>query len=173
MQKAKKNGAVIISVNPIREAGLLHFSNPQHVKGLLGGDIRLTDHYLQVRLNGDMALLQALTKLILEEEDKNPGTVLDHAFIHDKTHGAEAYLEHIRRLDMDALIAICGIPETQLKTVARVLCNNQKIIACWAMGLTQHKNAVNTIKEVVNLLLLKGSIGKPGAGTCPVRGHSN
>lgn len=173
LKKAKKNGATIISINPIVEAGLLHFNNPQELKGALGIKTKLTDMYLQVKLNGDMALLQALAKLMIEEEDKNPGTVLDHTFIKEKTFGSEAYLAHIRSLDMDQLTALCGIPETQLRTVAKVLCSRQKIIACWAMGLTQHKNAVATIKEIVNVLLLKGSIGKPGAGTCPVRGHSN
>ncbi|NER12869.1 FdhF/YdeP family oxidoreductase [Leptobacterium flavescens] len=173
LKKAKKNGAVIISVNPIMEAGLLNFSNPQEVKGALGIKTKLTDIYLQLKLDGDMALLQALVKLMLEEEDRKPGSVLDNEFINEKTQGVEDYLNHIRKLDLNELIDICGIPLEQLKEVAEILCTRKKIIACWAMGLTQHKNAVNTIKEIVNLLLLKGSIGKPGAGTCPVRGHSN
>jgi molybdopterin-dependent oxidoreductase alpha subunit len=120
-----------------------------------------------------MALLQALVKLLLLEEDKDPGAVFDLDFIKEKTQGFEDYLTHIRTLDLNNLIDECGIPLQTLQSVANILCNNNRIIACWAMGLTQHKNSVNTIKEVVNLLLLKGSIGKPGAGTCPVRGHSN
>ncbi len=173
LQKAKKNGATIISINPIVETGLINFSNPQQLKGVLGVKTKLTDHYLQVNINGDMALLQALTKLLAEAEEQHPGTVFDHRFIQEKTYGFEAYLQHLRSLDLDHLIANCGIPLEQLRTVVDVLCKKKKIIACWAMGLTQHKNSVNTIKEIVNLLLLKGSIGKPGAGTCPVRGHSN
>ncbi len=173
LQKAKENGATIISVNPIIETGLLNFSNPQELKGALGIKAKLTDIYLQVKLNGDMALLQALIKLMLLAEDQNPNTVFDHAFIQNKTHGFDDYLNHIRQLDMDELIDMCGIELHQLQEVADILIKKPNMIACWAMGLTQHKNAVNTIKEVVNLLLLKGSIGKPGAGTCPVRGHSN
>ncbi|NAS30446.1 FdhF/YdeP family oxidoreductase [Flavobacteriaceae bacterium R38] len=173
LQKAKKNGATIISINPILEAGLLNFSNPQKLSGLLGAKTKLSDHYLQVKINGDMALLQAIIKLMLEEEEKKPGSIFDLDFIKEKTHGIDAYLEHIRQLNMDDLIAICGIPLEQIKTVVKILSSRKKIIACWAMGLTQHKNAVDTIKEIVNLLLLKGSVGKAGAGTCPVRGHSN
>ena len=173
LKKAKENGATIISINPIIETGLLNFSNPQEIKGALGIKSKLTDLYLQVKINGDMALLQALVKLLLLEEDKDPGAVFDLDFIKEKTQGFEDYLTHIRTLDLNNLIEECGIPLQTLQSVSNILCNNNRIIACWAMGLTQHKNSVNTIKEVVNLLLLKGSIGKPGAGTCPVRGHSN
>ncbi|TQO36169.1 molybdopterin-dependent oxidoreductase alpha subunit [Arenibacter algicola] len=173
LKKAKENGATIISINPIIETGLLNFSNPQEIKGALGIKSKLTDLYLQVKINGDMALLQALVKLMLLEEDKDPGVVFDLDFIKEKTQGFEDYLMHIRTLDLNNLIEECGIPLQTLQSVANILRNNNRIIACWAMGLTQHKNSVNTIKEVVNLLLLKGSIGKPGAGTCPVRGHSN
>ncbi|MDL5513801.1 FdhF/YdeP family oxidoreductase [Arenibacter sp. M-2] len=173
LKKAKENGATIISINPIIETGLLNFNNPQEIKGALGIKSKLTDLYLQVKINGDMALLQALAKLMLIEEDKHPGAIFNLDFIKEKTQGSEDYLAHLRTLDLDKLIMECGIPLQTLQRVAKILCNKNKIIACWAMGLTQHKNSVNTIKEVVNLLLLKGSIGKPGAGTCPVRGHSN
>lgn len=173
LEKAKKNGTKIISINPLRETGLLNFNNPHKLKGLLGFSTSLSDLYLQVKINGDMALLQALVKILLEAEVKNPDSVLDNNFIADKTLGIEAYLEHIKNIDMQELIQQCGIPLHLLSSVADILIEKNKIIVCWAMGLTQHKNSVNTIKEVVNLLLLKGSIGKPGAGTCPVRGHSN
>ncbi|MCM4169758.1 putative oxidoreductase [Arenibacter antarcticus] len=173
LQKAKKNGASIISVNPLLETGLLNFSNPQQLKGALGISTSLTDLYLQVKINGDMALLQALAKLLLDKEDKGPGSVLDHKFIQEKTEGIENYLTHIRSLEMENLILQCGISIDELEKAAEIIATKRKMIVCWAMGLTQHKNSVNTIKEIVNLLLLKGSIGKPGAGTCPVRGHSN
>jgi len=173
LQKAKENGATIISINPIVETGLLNFSNPQEIKGALGIKAKLTDIYLQVKLNADMALIQAIVHLMLKNEDNAPGAVFDQIFINQKTHGAAEYLEHIRSLDINKLIDICGIELERIQEVADVLSTKHKIIACWAMGLTQHKNAVNTIKEIVNLLLIKGSIGKPGAGTCPVRGHSN
>jgi molybdopterin-dependent oxidoreductase alpha subunit len=173
LQKAKANGAKIISINPLPETGLLGFNNPQTVNGIMGIKSRLTDLFLQVRINGDMALLQAINLLLLQEERKAPGTVFDPEFIREKTEGYETYIRHLESLQFDQLVAACGIPEKELRIAADLLRDRRKIIACWAMGLTQHKNAVDTIKEVVNLLLLKGSIGKPGAGTCPVRGHSN
>ncbi len=173
LQKAKANGAVIISVNPLPETGLMGFNNPQQIKGILGIDPALTDIFLQVKINGDMALLQAIEMLLLEAEGLEPGTVLDHDFITQHTEGFEALQQHLSGLDFQTLVQASGIPEEQVRETASVLKHKKKIIACWAMGLTQHKNAVDTIKEVVNLLLLKGSIGKPGAGTCPVRGHSN
>lgn len=173
LQEAKENGATIISVNPLPETGLIGFSNPQTVKGALGIKARLTDIFLQVKLNGDMALLKAIELLLLEEEEKNPGTVFDKAFIAEKTAGYEQFVTGLKRYKAEELAAAAGISMEQVRQTADVLKKKNKIIACWAMGLTQHKNAVDTIKEVVNLLLLKGSIGKPGAGTCPVRGHSN
>ncbi len=173
LQKAKTNGAVIISINPLPETGLMGFSNPQKLKGLLNIDTALTDIFLQVKINGDMALLKALSLLLLQKEQLNPGTVFDTAFIEKNTEGYDDYVEHLQTQHLDELVKACGIELTQLKETAALLADKKRIIICWAMGLTQHKNAVNTIKEVVNLLLLKGSIGKPGAGTCPVRGHSN
>ena len=173
LQKAKANGAKIISINPLKEAGLLNFSHPQQVSGMLGASTHLTDLYLQVKINGDLALLKAIALLLLEAEDKNPGSVFDQEFIREKTQGAEAYLEDLRHYNLQSLAAECGISEAQIREAAQLLMERKRVIACWAMGLTQHKNAVDTIREIVNLLLLKGSVGKPGAGTCPVRGHSN
>ncbi|MGZ5135773.1 MAG: FdhF/YdeP family oxidoreductase, partial [Flavitalea sp.] len=173
LQKAKANGAMIISINPLPEAGLMGFTNPQTLKGVLGIDTALTDIFLQVKINGDMALLQAIEAMLLKEEDKNPGSVFDLDFIKKNTEGIDPFLNHLRNLDVDELIQSAGLEMSQVLEVVNVLKDKKRIIACWAMGLTQHKNAVDTIKEIVNLLLLKGSIGKPGAGTCPVRGHSN
>ncbi|MFA6059571.1 MAG: FdhF/YdeP family oxidoreductase, partial [Taibaiella sp.] len=173
LQKAKRNGATIISINPLPETGLMGFNNPQQLKGILGMDAALTDLFLQVKLNGDMALLQAIEKLLLEEEEQHPGTVFDHEFIEQHTAGFAGLMQHLKHVDIDECSRISGIHKDQIGEAAAILKDKKKIIACWAMGLTQHKNAVDTIKEVVNLLLLKGSIGKPGAGTCPVRGHSN
>lgn len=173
LQKAKENGCTIISVNPLPETGLVAFSNPQTVKGALGIKARLTDIFLQVKINGDMALLKAIMKLMLEEERKNPGSVFDHEFINEHTLGYDALVENLEQYSLDELSNNSGISLDQIRQTAQAIMHKKKIIACWAMGLTQHKNAVDTIKEVVNLLLVKGSIGKPGAGTCPVRGHSN
>lgn len=173
LQKAKKNGATIISANPLPETGLMGFSNPQTVKGVLDIDTALTDLFLHIKINGDMALLKAIQMLLIEEDEKNPGSVLDLDFISKNTIGIEDFKEHIKAQNLDELVRISGISLDQIKQTVEILKNKSKIIVCWAMGLTHHKNAVDTIKEVVNLLLLKGSIGKPGAGTCPVRGHSN
>jgi molybdopterin-dependent oxidoreductase alpha subunit len=173
LQKAKRNGATIISINPLPETGLMGFNNPQQIKGVLGMDAALTDLFLQVKINGDMALLQAIEKLLLDEEEQYPGTVFDHEFIAQHTSGYDQLKQHLAHVDIDHCSEISGIDKDQIEEAAAILKDKKKIIACWAMGLTQHKNAVDTIKEVVNLLLLKGSIGKSGAGTCPVRGHSN
>jgi molybdopterin-dependent oxidoreductase alpha subunit len=173
LQKAKECGATIISINPLPETGLIAFSDPQSVKGALGIKARLTDIFLQVKLNGDMALIQAIEKLLLEEEKKAPGTVLDHNFIANNTQGFDAWKQNIEAQSLEKLIEQTGLRQWQIDETVAALKDKTKIIACWAMGLTQHKNAVDTIKEVVNLLLIKGSIAKEGAGTCPVRGHSN
>ena len=172
LQKAKAAGAIIISVNPLPETGLMGFNNPQTVKGLLSIDSALTDIFLQVKINGDMPLLQAVELLLLQEEEAS-GAVLDKDFIEKNTLGFDALRAHLLRKNIAQLAREAGVEVAQIIEVAEALKGKSKIIACWAMGLTQHKNAVNTIKEVVNLLLMKGSIGKPGAGTCPVRGHSN
>ncbi len=173
LQKAKANGAIIISANPLPETGLMGFDNPQKLKGILNIDSALTDIFLQVKINGDMALLKALNLLLLQKEKLHPGTVFDLDFIAKDTIGYQEYTDHLLTQDLEILLQAAGIEMAQLQETADVLASRKKIIICWAMGLTQHKNAVNTIKEIVNLLLLKGSIGKPGAGTCPVRGHSN
>ncbi|WP_026628222.1 FdhF/YdeP family oxidoreductase [Dyadobacter alkalitolerans] len=173
LQKAKANGATIISINPLPETGLMGFNNPQTVQGILGANPALTDIFLQVKINGDLALLKAIEILLLKEEERNPGMVFDRNFIANNTAGYNDFIQHLKELDAQELARISGISLGQIQQVADVLAGKSKIIACWAMGLTQHKNAVDTIKEIVNLLLLKGSIGKPGAGTCPVRGHSN
>jgi molybdopterin-dependent oxidoreductase alpha subunit len=173
LQRAKENGCTIISVNPLPETGLISFSNPQTIKGALGIKAMLADIFLQVKLNGDMALLKAITQLLVAEDAKAPGLVFDHEFIKEHTIGYDDLIANIGTYNIAELSEACGISLKQIHQTAEVLKHKKKIIACWAMGLTQHKNAVDTIKEVVNLLLLKGSIGKPGAGTCPVRGHSN
>jgi molybdopterin-dependent oxidoreductase alpha subunit len=173
LQKAKDNGAVIIAINPLPETGLISFNNPQTIKGLLGGNTPIADLFLQVKINGDMALLKAIEKLLISEEEKKPGKILDSVFINNHTNGYKELAEHLGKYSIDELSAVSGISIDQINAAAQVLMHKTKIIACWAMGLTQQVNAVDTIKEIVNLLLLKGSIGKPGAGVCPVRGHSN
>ncbi|MBT9392063.1 FdhF/YdeP family oxidoreductase [Hymenobacter sp. NST-14] len=180
LQKAKQNGARIISVNPLIEAGLNHFKNPQDfmnpfkaLGALMGNGTVITDLYLQVRVDGDMALLRGIMKHLLAAEELNPGQVFDHAFIDKYTEGYEAVVENVRNTSWEDIELLSGISRAQLLEAANMLATKKKIIVCWAMGLTQQRQGVQTIQEVVNLLLLKGAIGKPGAGTCPVRGHSN
>ncbi|MBZ5856753.1 FdhF/YdeP family oxidoreductase [Flavihumibacter profundi] len=173
LQKAKKNGAVIVSINPLPESGLIGFNHPQQLKGLLGLGTTLSDIFLPVKINSDMPLLQAIALLLFEEDEKAPGKVLDPVFIRENTDGFEAYKKHIQKKKLADLAHLAGIHDDAIRELVQLIRYKKKIIACWAMGLTQHKNAVDTIKEIVNILLLKGSIGIKGGGTCPVRGHSN
>ncbi|MBS1522953.1 MAG: FdhF/YdeP family oxidoreductase [Bacteroidetes bacterium] len=173
LEKAKNNGAKIIAINPLHEAGLTAFKDPQKVKGFLGISTKLADLYLQVKINGDIALLKAIEKLLLEAEKETPGKVFDHDFIQKSTVGYNELIQHLEKQDVAQLAQQSGIPIEAIRETAEMLRNKQRIIICWAMGVTQHINGVDTIKEIVNLTLLKGAIGKPGAGLCPVRGHSN
>lgn len=173
LQEAKKNGAVIITINPIAEAGLIGFSHPQKPSDLLGHATRITDIWLQVKINEDVSLLKAINKLLIERDRESGGKVLDHEFIQEHTDGFATFAAELEGCNTDHLIRRSGVQSATVSQVVDVLAEKTRIIACWAMGLTQHLNAVDNIREVVNLLLLKGSIGKPGSGTCPVRGHSN
>ncbi|OAB79874.1 FdhF/YdeP family oxidoreductase [Cochleicola gelatinilyticus] len=173
LKKAQKNGTYIVSVNPLPETGLSEFADPQTVSGMLGIGATISNMHLPVKINGDMPLLQAINKLLIAEDKKNPGAVLDHDFIEKECHGYKEYAKHLSNQNLEDLAKECGIELAQIYELVDRIKHSKKIITCWAMGLTQHKNSVDTIKEIVNLLLLKGSIGKPGAGTCPVRGHSN
>lgn len=172
LQKCKENGGKVVSINPLEEAGLIRFKNPQEIKGVVAKGTVLTDLHLPVKINQDIALLKSIIKKLaaIDETSKN---VFDHEFITKYTEGYDAFLAHLNTYSITELIELCGVPEVKINEAVELLANKNKIIICWAMGLTQHKNGVENIKECVNLLLLKGSIGKPGAGTCPVRGHSN
>ncbi|MGY2007742.1 FdhF/YdeP family oxidoreductase [Nocardia gipuzkoensis] len=169
---AKAEGARIIAVNPLPETGLLAFRDPQTVKGVTTG-VPIADDFLQIRLGGDMALFQALGRLLLEAEDRAPGTVVDRAFVDAHCAGYAEYEKHVRAVDLATVLAATGLSTAELEHTAEVFARSRNIILCWAMGLTQQADAVATIEEATNLLLLRGMIGKPGAGVCPVRGHSN
>lgn len=175
LAKGKKNGAMIIAINPLPEAGLLGFQDPQSIKGMIGGGVKLADLYLPVKINGDMALLKALEILLIDFEKKFPGQVFDQEFIKDKTTGYEAFLKQFEHEDynLDHLSGLCGVSKEDILRAAEMIAFKKRIIFCWGMGLTQQPNGVAMIREILNILLLKGSIGKPGAGVCPVRGHSN
>ncbi|CRK55397.1 Putative formate dehydrogenase oxidoreductase protein [Alloactinosynnema sp. L-07] len=167
LEAAKRAGAKIIAVNPLPEAGLLRFKNPQKPGGLLGKGTELADEFCQIRLGGDQALFQAIGHLLLQWD------ALDHEFIEASTHGFAEYAASLRDLDWDSVLTATGLPQEQIERVARMVADSPRTITCWAMGLTQHKHSVPSIREITNVSLLRGMVGKPGAGLCPVRGHSN
>ncbi|REE75145.1 formate dehydrogenase major subunit [Rhodococcus wratislaviensis] len=173
LEKAKGNGAKVIAINPLPEAGLMRFKDPQKVHGVVGDGVQIADEFLQIRIGGDQALFQGLGRLLLEAEDRNPGTVLDREFIDRHTAGFEECAAHLRQVDLGTVVRATGLTLEQIQATANALIASKKTIICWAMGLTQQTHGVATIQDAVNLLLLQGMIGKPGAGVCPVRGHSN
>jgi molybdopterin-dependent oxidoreductase alpha subunit len=167
LETAKRQGAKIIAVNPLREAGFVNFRNPQKARGLIGRGTDLADLHLQLKINGDLALFQAWGALLLE------WNALDHDFIARHTRGFDSWRTHLSTLDWDLVEATTGLSREEITEAARLLRDSKRTVFCWAMGLTQHHNAVATISEIVNLALAQGNIGKPGAGLLPVRGHSN
>ena len=173
LEKAKSNGARIIAVNPLPEAGLIRFKDPQKVRGVIGHGIPIADEFVQIRLGGDMALFKGLGRLLVEADDRAPGTVIDREFVTAHCHGFDDYVRDVRQVDLGEVLAATGIEESQLRRVTDMVAASQRTVVCWAMGITQHTHAVATIAEMTNVLLLRGMIGKPGAGVCPVRGHSN
>jgi molybdopterin-dependent oxidoreductase alpha subunit len=173
LQQAKRRGATIVTLNPLREAGLVAFAHPQEVGGLFGKSTPLTDLHLQVRVNGDVAALQGIMKAMLLAERERPGEVLAHDFIASQTIGFESFRAAIEARNWAELEASSGLSRAEMEAAAAITMRSRAIIACWAMGLTQHRNAVANVQEVVNFLLLGGHFGRPGAGACPVRGHSN
>lgn len=174
LQSAVRKGAKVIAVNPLKEAGLLGFKHPQEVLGMAGIATPLSSQYLQVKLNGDMALFRGLAKALLEMESQKPGSVLDQDFIKTRTNGYDSYAKIVQATPWDAIEQLSSIPVEDIRAAARQCAAGEKrVITCWAMGLTQHKNAVATIQEVTHLHLMLGAIGREGAGLCPVRGHSN
>ncbi|MDN2496653.1 FdhF/YdeP family oxidoreductase [Nocardia nova] len=172
LSTAKAHGATVIAVNPLPETGLIGFRDPQTVKGFTSG-VTIADDFLQIRLGGDMALFQGLAKLLFDAEDRAPGTVVDRVFVDAHTAGFAEYEKHMRAVDLDEVVEATGLTREQLDRTAGLLARSKSTIICWAMGLTQQRHGVATIEEATNLLLLRGMIGKPGAGVCPVRGHSN
>ncbi|MFE6662121.1 FdhF/YdeP family oxidoreductase [Streptomyces sp. NPDC057697] len=167
LEKAKSAGAKIISVNPLPEAGLERFKNPQTPLGMIKGT-PLNDLFLQIRIGGDQALFRLLNKMILDTEG-----AVDETFVRDHTHGYEEFAAAARRADWEETLTATGLDRTAIEEALAMVLASKRTIVCWAMGLTQHKHSVPTIREVVNFLLLRGNIGRPGAGVCPVRGHSN
>mgnify|MGYP003671039927 CR=1 FL=1 len=172
LEKCKNNGGKIIAINPLPEAGLIKFTNPQSPAKLLTGGTKIADVFVPISINGDVAFIKALLLKLLEKEEQE-GNVFDKEFIKEFTSDYELFIDDLKKYNFDDCLKQSGVSKSVFDDTFNLILNNNKIIICWAMGLTQHENAVDNIRELVNLLLLKGSIGKEGAGTCPVRGHSN
>lgn len=173
LEKASKRGARVVSFNPLREAGLLNFTHPQHAMDMIfGRSTPISSHYYQLRVGGDLAAVRAMAKHILEKAASDPA-VLDGDFLSRHTHGFEDYRRLVLETSWDLLLDQCGLTRAQIAEAAEVYLGAKSVICCWAMGLTQHRHGVANVQEIVNLLLLRGNIGRPGAGPCPVRGHSN
>ncbi len=170
---ARKNGCKIVGVNPLPEPGLLRFEHPQQPLSMLSGGTPLASLFLQVKINGDAALAIGILKVLVAMEQKNPGSVINHAFIDQHTSGWMDTQAAITTVDWSDIERISGIKKAEIEQAAELIASCDRVIYCWAMGLTQHKQAVSTIQQVVNIALMRGHLGKQGAGLCPVRGHSN
>ena len=173
LEEAKQNGASVVAVNPLPEAGLLGYKDPQKVRGYVGKPMQIADQFLKIRSGGDAALLQAVSKRVMEAEGRAPGTVLDHDFIAKHCDGFDEFAQHILQVDDDAVERATGLSTAEIDEFAERYMRADRVIIAWAMGITQHRRSVDTIKEIINLLLLRGNIGRPGAGASPIRGHSN
>ncbi len=168
LERAKRRGCKLVHINPLPEVGMTRFKHPQHVLGLFGSGTVLADLFLQVRINGDVALLKGITKAVLAREDS-----LDREFIAQYTTGFDGSVSALQAVSWSEIVEQSGVEREQIEQAAQIFVDSERTIFCWAMGLTQHRNAVANIQEIVNLMLLRGQVGKPGAGLCPVRGHSN
>ena len=167
LQRAKRNGCKLVHINPLPEVGMTRFKHPQQILRLFGAGTELADLFLQVKINGDVALLKGIMKAVLESN------ALDREFIETYTEGFEAFRGSLERFSWEEIVDQAGVSKELIEKAAQIFVESERTIFCWAMGLTQHKNAVANIQEIVNLMLLRGQIGRPGAGLCPVRGHSN
>ncbi|SMP52934.1 oxidoreductase alpha (molybdopterin) subunit [Neorhodopirellula lusitana] len=172
LQQAKRAGAKVILVNPLPEAGMMGFMNPQEVGGMLGKSTQLTDEFLQVKINGDIPLFKGILKQLVEWDDAQGG-IIDRDFVEQHTIDLDDLLADVRAAEWNDIVRRSGIGRDQITTVAKLVRDRERIIICWCLGVTQHRNGTQNVQEFLNLLLLRGAIGKPGAGACCVRGHSN
>lgn len=183
LKKAKEKGAQIIAVNPLPEAGLMNFvdPNPEHYDSVLkfpfavlgNTATKLADLFLPIRIGGDMAFLKGVMKIMLEREKQSPTPLFDHEFINEKTEGFQDFIANLETVEWEDILSESGLSFEQIAEAAEAFLAADRVITCWAMGVTQHKHAVATVQDIANLHFLRGQIGKPGAGLCPVRGHSN
>ena len=178
LREAVKRGAQVVCVNPLKERGLERFQHPQHpLEMLTNGDRPTNTAYLRPALGGDMALLRGMAKFLLQwERDAQAAgepAVFDHGFLNEHTTGILDYTASLDDTAWDHLVEQSGLTLVDIERAARMYLKGKSVIMCWAMGITQHRHSVQTIQEIANLMLLRGNIGRPGAGLCPVRGHSN
>ena len=178
LREAVKRGAQVVCVNPLKERGLERFQHPQHpIEMLTNGDRPTNTAYFRPALGGDMALLRGMAKFLLQWEREAQLTyepaVFDHDFLNEHTGGVLDYLAAIDKTPWEQIVSQSGLPLTDIEQAARMYAKSKNVIMCWAMGITQHRHSVATIQEIANLMLLRGNVGRPGAGLCPVRGHSN
>ena len=167
LRDAKRAGASIISINPLLETGMKRFKHPQAPLELLGSGTLISDEHVPVRVNGDFALFRGLAKVVMQRE------ALDMEFIDAHTLGFTDYRRAVESTSWDSIVSGSGVEQEVISNLGATISKSKSTIVCWAMGLTQHRNSVAIIQEIANLLLLGGHIGRPGAGVCPVRGHSN
>ncbi len=173
LEKAAKNGCKVVAVNPMPEPGLLRFKNPQKPLALLGSGTELACLHLPVRVNGDVALLSGIMKAMLEADRESGGKVLAHDFIRHHTEGFSALAAHLASESWERIVLQSGVSRAAIDEAARIAAASERMIVTWAMGITQHENGVDNVQAIVNFALLRGQIGRRGAGLCPVRGHSN
>lgn len=172
LQKAAQSGCHIISINPLKELALQNFIHPQHAHKYASQGTRIASTFLQVKIGGDIALLKGIMKSLLIEEKIHP-RVIDHEFIKEKTVGYTEFIQDLEKYSWEEIVRESGVSRYEIQKTGQILAQAKRFIACWAMGITQHINGVANVQEIVNLLLMRGQIGKKGAGACPVRGHSN
>ena len=163
----KENGGSVVSINPLEETAMKRFKHPQKPLHIIGRGAQIADEHLPVRIGGDAALLQGFAKTMLSLG------AIDSDFISKNTLGFEEWERHIDSVSWDDILIQSGVSRKRIENVGTAIAKSERLIVCWAMGLTQHENSVAIIQEITNLLLAGGHFGKPGAGACPVRGHSN
>ncbi len=173
LQIAARNGCKIVSINPLAETGLIRFKNPQEPLNMLGRGTPIASLFVPVRVNGDVALLKGIMKEMLAADRESGGQKLAHDFIAHNTEGFEQFVADLDAESWDRIVAESGISREQIREAAAIALASERMICCWAMGITQHENGVANVQTIVNFALLRGQIGRRGAGLCPVRGHSN
>ncbi|AJY47197.1 FdhF/YdeP family oxidoreductase [Martelella endophytica] len=178
LRRAAERGARIVALNTLKERGLQRFADPQRkLEMAVGGSARIASDYFQPRLGGDMAAFRGMAKVVIAADRAASAAgekpVVDVAFIRDHCSGYEDYIAAVDATSWEAIEDQSGLTRAEIEKAAAIYLSAEKVICTWAMGITQHRHSVITIREITNFMMLRGHIGRPGAGLCPVRGHSN